>query len=373
MNMGQKLFTALGTAVTAGSLALGALGCSEPVEERAYYRLVANVDGPVDFEVVLDVFFPEGHEVGDPVLMHRVGSSRAIGEVGTGGRAAVELLCAGCEVVLERGAACGTLETPEASARIQWSGDQLVSVPDGLPFCMTEGLAPRGVRVHGQIEASQLGAISRLVVSADALRPSSLTGATLTHDGVDIPLTYVGDWYGGALVLAAPVEPTGTFSLSLPTATTAAGEPAEVTFTAPLATSATLTDLTLETAPPEGAVATFGYPLEHRDGELILTDEGRAPRHSAFAALIALGDPGEATTVRWTARHASRSSAPTEIALYREGGMRSSTAILFVADELPIPAGEGALWIAITNTQQVLIPNDAADSEVFALESITLE
>lgn len=357
-----------------GAMAL--VGCGEPLDHGAHLFLVGHAESTYAFDIELDVYFPEGHEPGDPVLMERRGGAtllgRAVGEIDDAGRAVVPLLCGDCRIVLEPGAACATLLATEATVPIQWSGDQLLDVTAGLPFCITEGAAPRGVAVHGAVAEGGPGLIEELVVDADTLLPSSLAGAVLVHDGVDIALTYEGDWFGGRLRLATPVEPTGAFELALQDAANAAGDAASVGFEAPLTTSATVTDLDFVAAPPEGSIATFGYPLAHVDGGLVLTDEGRAPRH-AFAALIALGDPGTATAVRWTARHAIRAGGPSRASLYREGGLRSATVSMQTTDTLPIPVGEGALWLVITNDQNVPMPTDRADAEVLVIESIALE
>ena len=352
---------------------LGAVACDEPVDDRAYLRLRAQITGPSTFAIELDVLFPEGRAPGAPVLATRPGFERAIGEVDAAGRAVVPLLCPGCEVVIERGAPCASLETPGAEGGVRVGSDIVASVADGLPLCVVEGEAPRALTVHGPIEAGEPGRIEYLVVDGSSVYPASLAGAVLMHEGEAIPLRYVGDWFGGALELATAVEPTGAFTLALPAATNALGEPAELSFVPPLATSATIGDLDFVEAPPAGAIATFGYELVHEDGALVLRDEGMGPRRSSFAALIALGDPGEASVVRWAAQHGARSGAYTEAGLYREGGGRSETVSMYGHDALAIPEGQGALWLVLTNTQTLYAPNDRADPEVLVLDAITLE
>ncbi len=352
---------------------LGAVACDEPTNEREYLRLRAQIMGSATFAIELDVLFPEGRAPGAPVLATRPGFERAIGEIDAEGRAVVPLLCAGCEVVIERGAPCGTLETPGAEGGVRVGGDVLASVEDGLPLCVVEGEAPRALSVRGPMEAGELGRIEHLLVDGSSVDPDSLAGAALVHDGEVIPLRYVGDWFGGALELATPVEPLGEFSLELPAATNAIGAPVALSFVPPLATSATVSDREFVEPPPAGAIATFGYELVHEGGALVWRDEGMAPRRSSFAALVALGEPGDASVVRWTARHGARATAYTEASLYREGGGRSSTVSLYTHDALDVPEGQGALWLVLTNTQELPVPNDRADAEVLVLDAIALE
>lgn len=154
-----------------------------------------------------------------------------------------------------------------------------------------------------------------------------------------------------------------------PALRTVLGGVAEVTVASPLTTSATLTDLTFTEPPAAGSVATFGYDLVHEDGHLILRDEGRFPRRSAFAAIVALGDPGSASTLRLEVMEPTRFSSRTAWALYREGGER----VPVTPSGTTIPTGTGDLWLLVANPQDLPQPSDMTGELVFSIDEIVIE
>lgn len=207
--------------------------------------------------------------------------------------------------------------------------DGRVSVRASYP--LEPAADPIEVRIDGaphEFTATSV-APDRLVIELGTIAP-----------GTDVAITYAGD---------RPVSPTP------PTA---------------FATTASITDLTLETEPPDGAIDARGQPVRFEAGALHIDDEGHCPR-APFAAAIALGDPGSAAALAIDHEHGERMTSYTEARLVRaDGSSGAVTTLRGDPVELPVPAGAGAVWLLLTNEQSIPAPHDYADPAVLRIDAL---
>lgn len=234
-----------------------------------------------------------------------------------------------------------------------------------LRACPTDEVFAPELSIEGTLEPSLIGLDGRVSVrasypldeAADTIEvlidgaPHAFTSTQLAPDrlvielgtiapGMDVAITYTGD---------REVSPTP------PTA---------------LATSAVLTDLTLETPPPEGAIDARGQPVRFDAGALHIDDEGHCPR-VPFAAAIALGDPGSAAALAVEHEHGQRLGSYTEARLVRADGSSGAIMILHSDSiELPLPEGTGPVWLLLTNAQALHAPGDYADPAVLRIDAL---
>jgi hypothetical protein len=147
----------------------------------------------------------------------------------------------------------------------------------------------------------------------------------------------------------------------------------------PLATTATLTDLTLATPPPAGAVVGVGLPTTFVAGMGLcaVDDLPGLSRTYPFAFVVALGDVS-GTTVDVAFIAPRYQSGQTEIAVARADGthgaavMLSSSAITNPLT-LPIPPGTGPISLIVASPNQVYPPLfDSNTSPIVCLQGITV-
>jgi hypothetical protein len=331
----------------------------------------------------LRVWLPEGARAGAPVWIaddQGLSLIRASGAFDAAG--VTSNLCArpGCLVELRAVDRCAATRFDEV-LWFSFAGGDVPSVVDGeADACAIDADPLTGVLTLG-VDLTRAEAIAP--IRRIELRPSvpvdvaTLAALRLTVDGEHVDTTYEGDGWGGALVLALPLDPTGVIALDAGGTRDVLGrEYLPATLRAP-ATRAVLEDPSFDTEPTEGAIAWAGHELAVRDGALRMRDEGRWPR-VPFAAVVALGDPGAATTLRLDAEVAARELGGHVTAhVVRAGGAAADPLMLRMGlrteTALPIPAGTGAVWLVLHSAQAISQPRDMHSPDVLAVHGLALE
>jgi len=319
------------------------------------------------------VLFVPGEGSGEPIYLRNTRWSTMTALTFAPGASVSDPVPCGCELCdgactmrVEADTGCAVFEYIDY---VEWGPsicqDGGEPVAGTLRACPTDEVFAPELFIEGMLEPSLIDVDGRVSVranypldeAADTIEvqidgaPHAFTTAQLAPDrlvielgtiapGTDVAITYTGD---------REVSPTP------PTA---------------LATSAVITDLTLETPPPDGAIDARGQPVRFEAGALHIDDEGHCPR-VPFAAAIALGDPGSAAALAVEHEHGQRLGSYTEARLVRADG--SSGAIMTLHSdpiELPVPEGTGPVWLLLTNAQALHAPSDYADPAVLRIDAL---
>ncbi len=270
----------------------------------------------------------------------------------------------GCDLRVDRATHCAVYDYVDYFRPI--GSDTGYAYTGRVRACPTDDVFVPVLEVRGALVGDTLLPNGRLRVRANFPIDAATDTFTMTLDGAALAGTVVPDGDLDSFAIELGTVPLGASFTFVYTGPRAVSPVAPSTF----ATTATLTDLTLATAPPAGAIDTRGTPLVYESGTLTLHDEGRAPREP-FATLIALGSPGTATRLVIDAIVARRSGGVTFVELVRADGTRSAATNMYIDLEVAVPPGEGDLWLLFTNAQDLLIPIDRADPLVITIRSFS--
>ena len=335
--------------------------------------------------VRLRLFLPEGAGAGRPFWIDdaqtRLEGRPLFQETGTfddEGRASLtcNLFATACSAVLDGTTGCVTI-VAERGQYLPSGGDQAWLIDGTLEVCPIDGEpAHRTASLTPPIDATASAPIRALALRAWVpLDVDTLGSLEVTHDGAIVPSHYEGTAFAGRLVLDAPVDPSGTIAIDATDVLDVMGGLVTTTATVPT-TTAVLEDLSLDTAPTEGAIAVYGAAVGVTGGVLVATDTGAYPRVRPFLALIALGDPGAATAVRIEGHQAQRSGGLVTARVVRAGGVAgeptSPPTTTSGTVDAPIPAGSGPIWLVLHSAQDVAVPVDLAAPGFLTVESIAL-
>lgn len=382
-------------------LALVVLGCGPsgplpvgdppdplPVGERAgpvragEYVLESQDASGDEISLRLRLYLPEGAGPGraffiDDALADEGGPLvREAGTFDADGHATLSCVY-GCTATLDAETACVTVTTTGTVFYDPHGGDVAPRLAATDHVCPVAGdPAWRGVRLVPPTDPGASAPLSALAVRAWVpLDESTLSSLRLSRDGADVPVHYEGNAFGGRLVLDAPLDNEGSLELDASGLRDALGRTVE-TSAVLLATTATVTDLSLDTEPPAGALPVYGAVLDITSGELGATDTGHWPRVVPFIALVALGDPGSASAVGVEGRQVGRMGGDVTARVVRAGGATGAAVSLpheVGLVDAAIPAGTGPIWLVLHSDQLIPQVLDYPASARFAsIESLAL-
>ncbi len=270
----------------------------------------------------------------------------------------------GCDLHVERATHCAVYDYIDYF-RIVRLDDTIPTYTGRVRACPTSEVFVPVLEVRGDVVPDTILPSGRVRVEANFPIDRAVDTFEMTVDGVDVTARAMAN--DDLDMLAVEL---GTVRLGAPftfryTGTRAVSPVAPSTF----ATTAVLSDLTLATPPPAGAMDMRGTPIVYAPGELTLNDEGNSPRRP-FATLIALGDPGTATRLIIDATHRAREGNTTFASLVRANGSGSAPVPLGSL-EFDVPPGDGDVWFLLTNDQILYPPGDSGPAFVFTIRSFS--
>lgn len=346
---------------------LDPVDASAPPENGAYWlvgeAMLETISIPMLKRELLTLFV---NAVGVPTFVRDTLTGDTYPLVFAAGASTSDDVCSypGCDLHVERATNCAVFDY-DNFFRIIGFGDTGWAYTGSVRACPTRDVFIPAVSAEGDVVSSTLLPSGRLHIRANFPIDLATDTFEMSVDGVPRIADPVIDGDADSLVLELGSVPIGAAF------TFAYNGPRSVRSSAPttLATTAELTDFSLVTAPPTGAIDSRGATLAYAPGSLSIRDLGHGPRQP-FAFLIALGDPGVAARLLIDATVRRASGGAAVAALVRSDGTGSAPVYLNASLDIPMPLGEGALWLLVTNMQDLYAPDDLADPLVIDIHSL---